>query len=82
MPETEGAFADPEEAQAVEGDAKEIKVPQKYRIAHRESDGNQNNASNNAFHSSQIIYVTEKQFLYQLTCLRYASTWQVKFGEI
>ena len=49
-PETESAFPDPEKAQAVEGDAKDVEVPQEYRIAHRESNADQDNACNYAFH--------------------------------
>jgi hypothetical protein len=35
LPKAERAFAYPEKAQAVETDAQEVEIPEKYRIAHR-----------------------------------------------
>jgi hypothetical protein len=65
-PEAENAFPYPEKAQAVEGNAKDVEVPQEYRIAHREPNGDQDNACNYAFHISIKISWMKKQFLCHL----------------
>ena len=66
-PNPEDAFPDPEKAQTVEEEAQNTEIPQEYRVAHRESNADNDHACNNAFHKFIKVYRSKKAVLMPVT---------------